>query len=162
MKVTRVTSRWVTCRRNYFYQKSFSNDGSPLLFGGGFDGHWNYWLLDLPTGVATRLTEGHGDNTFGGFLSLDDEYLHYVKGDWRLLRLLLQTFTESVVYEVPEDLVGYSTGVANSVCSKVMYEIAARSYMPLTDWKRVSRVLLPASTLPAAQHRPVGRLAHGD
>jgi oligogalacturonide lyase len=66
------------------------------------------------------LTEGHGDNTFGGFLSLDDECLRYVKGDWRLLRLLLQTFTESVVYEVPEDLVGYGTGVANSVCNKVV------------------------------------------
>lgn len=55
----------VTCHRNYFYQKCFTRDGSKLLFGGAFDGPWNYYLLDLNSRVATQLTEGRGDNTFG-------------------------------------------------------------------------------------------------
>jgi oligogalacturonide lyase len=120
VEVTRLTPRRVTCRCNYFCQKSFSNDGNRLLFGRRFNGHWNCWLLDLPTGVATQLTEGPGDHTFDGFLSLDDEDLHYVKGDWRLLRLLLLTLTESVLYEVPEDFVSYGTWVANSARNKVV------------------------------------------
>ena len=32
--VTRLTPRDVTCHRNYFYQKSFTNDGRKLIFGG--------------------------------------------------------------------------------------------------------------------------------
>lgn len=134
-KVTRLTPPDVTCHRNYFYQKCFTNDGQRLLFGGGFDGHWNYWLLDLPTGIAKQLTEGPGDNTFGGFLSPDDTHLYYVKNDRCLQRLDLRTLKESTVYEVPGDYVGYGTWVANSACSKVVgIEIAASDYMPLTDW----------------------------
>ena len=71
-KVTRLTPTDVTCHRNYFYQKCFTNDGSKLLFGGWFDNDWNCYLLDLQTQVATQLTEGSGDNTFGCFLSPDD------------------------------------------------------------------------------------------
>ncbi|MFJ1208583.1 oligogalacturonate lyase family protein [Burkholderia pyrrocinia] len=137
MTVTRLTPPDVTCHRNYFYQKCFSNDGTRLLFGGGFDGHWNYYLLDLPTGVATQLTEGPGDNTFGGFLSPDDRHLYYVKNDRRMMRLDLDTLDESIVYEVPDDYVGYGTWVANSTCDKVVgIEIAASDYEPLTDWHK--------------------------
>lgn len=137
VKVTRLTPPNVTCHRNYFYQKCFSNDGNKLLFGGGFDGHWNYYLLDLPTGVATQLTEGPGDNTFGGFLSPDDRHLYFVNGDRRLLKLDLATLAESVVYEVPEHFVGYGTWVANSTCDKVVgIEIAESDYLPLTDWQK--------------------------
>ncbi len=45
------------------------NDGSHLLFAGEFDGHWNYYLLNIASAEAVQLTEGAGDNTFGGFLS---------------------------------------------------------------------------------------------
>lgn len=69
VEVTRLTPPEVTCHRNYFYQKCFFNDGSHLLFAGEFDGHWNYYLLDLKNAEAVQLTEGAGDNTFGGFLS---------------------------------------------------------------------------------------------
>jgi oligogalacturonide lyase len=51
----------------------FFNDGSHLLFAGEFDGHWNYYLLNIATAEAVQLTEGAGDNTFGGFLSPDDK-----------------------------------------------------------------------------------------
>ena len=139
VKVTRLTPPDVTCHRNYFYQKCFSNDGNKLLFGGAFDGNWNYYLLDLPGGVATQLTEGPGDNTFGGFLSPDDRHLYFVNGDRRLLKLDLDTLVESVVYEVPGDFVGYGTWVANSACNKVVgIEIAASDYLPLTDWQKFS------------------------
>jgi len=54
-KVTRLTPRAITCHRNYFYQKCFTNDGKRVIFGGEFGpdvGHpakpnWNYHLLDL-------------------------------------------------------------------------------------------------------------------
>ena len=54
-QVTRLTPPDVTCHRNYFYQKCFTRDGSKLLFGGAFDGPWNYYLLDLNSRVATQL-----------------------------------------------------------------------------------------------------------
>ncbi|WP_114194032.1 oligogalacturonate lyase family protein [Edaphovirga cremea] len=136
-KVTRLTPPDVTCHRNYFYQKCFSSDGSKLLFGAGFDGPWNYYLLDLKSQVATQLTEGKGDNTFGGFLSPDDKSLYFVKSERNLVRVDLETLQETVIYQVPEDWVGYGTWVANSDCNKLVgIEISRADWQPLTDWKK--------------------------
>ena len=46
-RVTRLTPPDVLCHRNYFYQKCFTQDGGKLIFGGAFEGHWNYYLLDI-------------------------------------------------------------------------------------------------------------------
>ena len=105
-KVTRLTPRAVTCHRNYFYQKCFTNDGKRVIFGGEFGpdvGHpakpnWNYHLLDLETATALQLTEGAGENTFGGFLSPDDRYLYFVRAERNLVRLHLDTLAEDIVY----------------------------------------------------------------
>lgn len=135
-EVTRLTPSEVTCHRNYFYQKCFFNDGSHLLFAGEFDGHWNYYLLNLAKAEAVQLTEGAGDNTFGGFLSPDDAFLYYVKNDRTLLEVNLQTLAEREVYRVPQEWVGYGTWVANSDCTKLVgIEIAKSDYVPLSDWK---------------------------
>lgn len=88
----------------------FFNDGSHLLFAGEFDGNWNYYLLDLAKAEAVQLTEGAGDNTFGGFLSPDDKSLYYVKNDRTLLEVNLTTLQEREVYRVADDWVGYGTG----------------------------------------------------
>ena len=136
VEVTRLTPPDVTCHRNYFYQKCFFNDGSHLLFAGAFDGHWNYYLLDLQKAEAVQLTEGAGDNTFGGFLSPDDKSFYYVKNDRTLLEVDLHTLVEREVYRVPDDWVGYGTWVANSDCTKLVgIEIARRDWTPLNDWK---------------------------
>lgn len=57
-KVTRFTPVDVICHRNYFYQKCFIDGGRKLIFAGEFDGHRNYYLLDIASGLATQLTEG--------------------------------------------------------------------------------------------------------
>ncbi|HEX5126050.1 MAG TPA: oligogalacturonate lyase family protein, partial [Rhodocyclaceae bacterium] len=104
VRMTRLTPTDVTCHRNYFYQKCFTNDGNKLLFGGLFDNDsWNCYLLDLKTQTARQLTDGKGkvDNTFGNFLSPDDKYLYYVKGGRELRRVLLDSLEEQVVYTVP-------------------------------------------------------------
>ncbi|MFA0520321.1 oligogalacturonate lyase family protein, partial [Vibrio sp. 10N.222.55.E8] len=93
-KVTRLTPTNVICHRNYFYQKCFTSDGNKLLFAGDFDvvegeANRNYYLLDLTTQKATQLTEGKGDNTFGGFLSTDDNSLIYVKNELNLMKVNL-------------------------------------------------------------------------
>lgn len=85
------------------------NDGSHLLFAGEFDGHWNYYLLNIASAEAVQLTEGAGDNTFGGFLSPDDKSLYYVKNDRILLEVNLTTLAEREVYRVSDDWVGYGT-----------------------------------------------------
>ena len=79
-RVTRLTPPDVTCHRNYFYQKCFTNDGSKLIFGAEFGPgtHWNYHLLDLAGGEALQLTDAAGENTFGVFLSPDDRHLYLV------------------------------------------------------------------------------------
>ncbi|HCF8250897.1 TPA: PD40 domain-containing protein [Klebsiella pneumoniae] len=126
-EVTRLTPPEVTCHRNYFYQKCFFNDGSHLLFAGEFDGHWNYYLLNIASA---------GDNTFGGFLSPDDKSLYYVKNDRILLEVNLTTLAEREVYRVSDDWVGYGTWVANSDCSKLVgIEIAKSDWTPLNDWQ---------------------------
>lgn len=136
VRVTRLTPPDVTCHRNYFYQKCFTEDGGRLLFGGLFDGDWNCFLLDLAGGVARQLTEGAGDNTFGCFLSPDDRDLYYVKNGRELRRVALDTLDERVVYAVPEGYRGYGTWVANSACTKVVgIEVVEGDLLPLATWE---------------------------
>lgn len=135
-KVTRLTPANVLCHRNYFYQKCFTREGNRLLFAGEFDGYRNYYLLDLTTQMAVQLTEGAGDNTFGGFLSPDDRHLYYVKNERSLQRVSLADFSEQTVYQVPEEWVGYGTWVANSECTSLVgIEIAREDWTPLSDWQ---------------------------
>lgn len=138
-QVTRLTPADVTCHRNYFYQKCFTNDGTKLIFGAEFGPgtHWNYHLLDLQSQVATQLSDGGGENTFGGFLSPDDQHLYFVRAERQLIRLHLHDLHEDVAYTVPEGWVGYGTWVANSACTKMVgIEIAAEDWFALSDWQK--------------------------
>ncbi|WP_432454662.1 MULTISPECIES: oligogalacturonate lyase family protein [unclassified Agarivorans] len=136
VKVTRLTPKDITCHRNYFYQKCFTQDGKKLLFAGDFDGNRNYYLADLETQKATQLTEGAGDNTFGGFVSNDDKAMFYVKNELNLMKVDLETLEETVVYTVDDKWKGYGTWVANSDCTKLVgIEILKSCWAPLTDWK---------------------------
>lgn len=135
--VIRMTPPHIICHRNYFYQKCFTREGSKILFGGAFEGHWNYYLLDIDQQQATQLTDGAGDNTFGGFLSEDDQSLWYVKNSRELRRVDLHNLEEYVVYEVDEEWVDYGTWVANSDCTKLVgIEIKKSDWQPLTDWSK--------------------------
>lgn len=134
-RVTRLTPPNVICHRNYFYQKCFLNAGRSLIFAAEFDGFRNYYLLELASGNATQLTQGAGDNTFGGFLSPDEQYLYYVKGERALMRVTLQDLSEETVYQVADEWVGYGTWVANSACTKLVgVEIHRDSWRPVSDW----------------------------
>ncbi|WP_312155161.1 oligogalacturonate lyase family protein [Lelliottia nimipressuralis] len=136
-EVIRMTPPHIICHRNYFYQKCFTQDGSKLIFGGAFEGHWNYYLLDIAREQATQLTDGAGDNTFGGFLSHDDSALWYVKNNRELRRVCLDSFEEQIVYAVDDEWVAYGTWVANSDCTKLVgIEIKKRDWQPLTDWSK--------------------------
>ncbi|MGF1861314.1 oligogalacturonate lyase family protein [Photobacterium profundum] len=137
VKVTRLTPKNITCHRNYFYQKCFTKDGKKLLFAGDFDGNRNYYLLNLETQVAIQLTEGAGDNTFGGFISDDDKSFFYVKNELHLMKVDLETLQESIIYTVEDDWKGYGTWVANSDCTKLVgIEILKSCWKPLTDWQK--------------------------
>ena len=138
-KVVRLTPTDITCHRNYFYQKCFTNDGKKLVFAGEFGpgNFWNYHLLDLESGVATQLTDQARENTFGGFMSPDDRHLYFVRAERQLIRLELQGLKEEVIYRVPEGWVGYGTWVSNSGCTKMVgIEIHADDWFPLSDWKK--------------------------
>lgn len=135
-EVIRLTPKDVLCHRNYFYQKCFTRDSAQLLFAAEFDTHRNYYLLDLASQTAKQLTEGTGDNTFGGFLSPDDQFLFYVKNERNLQRVNIATLEEDTIYTVPDDWVGYGTWVANSECTEIVaIEIARSDWVPLSDWK---------------------------
>ncbi|NDY90289.1 oligogalacturonate lyase family protein [Ideonella livida] len=142
-RVTRLTPEDVTCHRNYFYQKCFTQDGRKLVFGGEFGPgtDWNYHLLDLDSQTALQLTDQPGENTFGGFLSPDDLHLYFVRQQRQLVRLELATLKEDVVYGVPEGWVGYGTWVPNSACTKMVgIEIAAEDWFPLSDWQKFNEM----------------------
>nr|WP_295782245.1 oligogalacturonate lyase family protein [Rhodoferax sp.] len=138
-RVTRLTPTDITCHRNYFYQKCFTSDVSKLIFAGEFGpgNAWNYHLLDLNSQVATQLTDQRGENTFGGFMSPDDQHLYFVRAERQLIRLALSGLKEEVVYTVPQGWVGYGTWVSNSACTKMVgIEIHADDWSPLSDWKK--------------------------
>jgi len=138
-RVTRLTPIDVTCHRNYFYQKCFTNDGGKLLFAGEFGpgDDWHYHLLDLKSGEALQLTDRPEENTFGGFLSPDDRHLYFVRAKRQLIRLDLATLQEDVAYTVPAGWVGYGTWVSNSACTKMVgIEIKAEDWFPLSDWQK--------------------------
>lgn len=144
-RVTRLTPPEVTCHRNYFYQKCFTNDGTKLMFGGEFgpqpSPNWNLHLLDLPSQTAIQLTDGARENTFGAFMSPDDRFVYFVRGDRNLIRLELATLQEEVAYVVPEGWVGYGTWVANSACTKMVgIEIAAADWFPLNTWQKFNEM----------------------
>ncbi len=135
-RITRLTPPDTICHRNYFYQKCFTSDGNHLVFGSAFEGPWNYYLLNLKEQRAIQLSEGKGDNTFGGFLSPDDRFLYYVKNGEALKRVNLDNLEETEVYRVTPGWVGYGTWVANSECTKIVgIEIHQDDWRPLTDWK---------------------------
>ncbi len=138
-RMTRLTPPDITCHRNYFYQKCFTNDGVKLIFGAEFGPgtDWHYHLLDLKTGQALQLSDQPEENTFGGFLSPDDRHLYFVRAKRQLIRLELATLQEEVAYAVPEGWVGYGTWVANSACTKMVgIEVRASDWFPLTDWQK--------------------------
>jgi len=138
-EVTRLTPLDVTCHRQYFYQKCFTNDGSKLLFAGEFGptNYWNYHLLDLESQVATQLTDQARENTFGGFLSPDDKSLYFVRAERQLIKLELSSLKEEVVYTVPQGWIGYGTWVTNTACTRMVgIEIHADDWFPLSDWKK--------------------------
>lgn len=138
-EVTRLTPPDVVCHRNYFYQKCFTRDGQRLLFGAGFgpSAPWHYHLLDLASGVATQLTDGERENTFGGFLDPDDRHLYLVRRERSLVRVDLADLREQTVYTVPAGWVGYGTWVANSACTKMVgIEIHADDWFELDDWTK--------------------------
>lgn len=140
-RVTRLTPLEVACHRNYFYQKCFTQDGAQVIFGARFGTDWNYHLLDLATQQATQLTDQEGENTFGGFLSPDDQYLYFVRAERTLVRLNLTTLQEEVLYTVPPEWVGYGTWVANSTCTKIVgIEIWADDWFPLTSWEKFAEM----------------------
>jgi oligogalacturonide lyase len=142
-RVTRLTPEDVTCHRNYFYQKCFTNDGRQLVFGGEFGPgpDWHYHLLDLDNQTALQLTDQPDENTFGGFLSPDDRHLYFVRQKRHLVRLALDTLQEEVVYVVPDGWVGYGTWVPNSACTKVVgIEIATEDWFPLSDWQKFNEM----------------------
>ena len=118
-----------------FYQKCFFNDGSKLLFAGEFDGNRNYYLLDLQEQQATQLTEGAGDNTFGGFLSPDDRFLFYVKTNASCAASICRVWKNAS--SIPCRKHGSATArVANSDCTGLVgIEIDRRDWEPLSDWQ---------------------------
>ncbi len=142
-RVTRLTPPDITCHRNYFYQKCFTNDGGKLIFGGEFGpgSDWNYHLLDLKTGDCLQLTDQPDENTFGGFMSPDDKHLYFVRAKRQLIRLDLATLAEEVVYVVPDGWVGYGTWVSNSACTKMVgIEIAAADWFALDTWEKFNQM----------------------
>jgi len=137
-RVTRLSPVDVSCPRNYFYQKCFTNDGKKLIFGCEYEGVHNLWMLDLDTQLARQLTEGTGDNYHGAFISPDDKFLFYVKNRDHLKRVDLDTLEENIVYSVPEGWKGAGTWVPNSTCTKIaaMEILAADLVSGGTGWER--------------------------
>ncbi|MFT4171972.1 MAG: oligogalacturonate lyase family protein [Rhodocyclaceae bacterium] len=136
VRITRLTPPDVTCHRNYFYQKCWFDDGSKLLFGAWFDNDWNCYLLDMASQTARQITEGKGDNTFGCFLSPDEQFLYYVKNGRELRRVALDSLEEQIIYTVPVGYVGYGTWGVNSACTKLVgIEVVDGDLMALATWQ---------------------------
>ncbi|BFM49668.1 oligogalacturonate lyase family protein [Marinomonas sp. THO17] len=139
--ISQITPDNFICNRNYFYQKCFTNDGNKLLLAGNFDQNRNYHLFDLEEETALQLTEGSGDNVFGGFLTSQDDALIFVKNNKQLIRVDLKTQEHSTLYEVAKGWIGYGTWVPNSACTKVVgIEIKDTDYIELDSWEKFAQL----------------------
>lgn len=118
--VTRLTPQGTHCLRNYFYQKGFTADGKRLLVGSDLGTRMNFWLLDVVTGRARQLTEGARENVQGAYLSADDRWLYFTRGNRDHVRVDLETLEETIVYTVPEGWVGYGTWSPNSATTRTV------------------------------------------
>lgn len=124
-------------------------DGSKLIFGGAFEGHWNYYLLDIAGQQATQLTDGPGDNTFGGFLSADDRSLWYVKNNQQLRRVDLASLEEQVVYQVDDQWVAYGTGSPIAIAARWWVSKSKKRLAAADRLGQVPRILLHRAGVPA-------------
>ena len=135
-KIIRLTPLEVSCHRNYFYQKCFLDNGKKLLFAGEFDNNFNYYILYLDKEKAIQITEGEGDNTFGGEISSDEKYLYYVKNGANLNRVELSSLKEEKIFSSSKDWVSYGTWVTDSETKRIAgIEIHKDDYDPMTTWE---------------------------
>jgi oligogalacturonide lyase len=133
-KITRLTPLTHNCHRNYFYQKCFIGNDK-LMIAGDLDGNRNYHLLDLKTATAVQITEGAGDNVFGGFIANDEKSFFYVKNN-ALMCVDLSNLQEKVIYQSSPQWKAYGTWTANSDCTKIVgIEILAQDWRELKDWR---------------------------
>lgn len=140
VRVVRLTPRDRIFHRNYFYQKCFLQRGRQLLIGGVDDGNWNYWLLDLQQHTLRQLTEGPGDNSFDGFITLDDCALIFMRHNRHIVRVELDSLREEVLYELPPQWVSTSAWAPDSSGSKMIgMSLSAETWMPLHDWNDFQR-----------------------
>jgi oligogalacturonide lyase len=112
-----------------------------LLFAGEFGparrrtGTTTCWTW--PDGQARQLTEGQGENTFGGFLSPDDRHLYFVRAERQLMRLALDDLQRGGGLHRARGLGGLRhLGGQQRLHPMVGIEIAASDWFPLSDWQK--------------------------
>jgi len=140
-KITRLTPNGTSCLRNYFYQKTFSNDGQTMILGSNQGGRMNFWQLEVASGRARQLTEGLNENIQGAYLSPDDRSLYFTRSGRYHVRVDLETLREDVVYEVPPGWLGYGTWGPNTACTHTagMLMKAEDRVTEGSGWERFAR-----------------------
>ncbi|WP_168735679.1 oligogalacturonate lyase family protein [Cohnella fermenti] len=104
--IRRLTDPQELSHHPYFYNRIFTADGSGLVVAIRREGRRNLYLLNLEEQEELQLTDSDNILDFSANLSPDGRALFFCRGN-SIVRLVLATLRESVVYETPEGWVGY-------------------------------------------------------
>ncbi len=87
--VTRLTPTDVTCHRNYFYQKCFTNDGAKLIFGAEFGpgrtGTTTCWTCKRRPPSSSPMARARTPSA--AFSAPMTGFLYFVRAERHLIRL---------------------------------------------------------------------------
>lgn len=105
-RVVRLTAPDHLSHHPYFYNKMITDDNRYLIYAAQKDQTRNLYKMDLTDGTAIQLTEDEDIDDFGCYLTSDNAYLIFCRGQ-RIIRMDMRDLSEEIVYETPPGWIGY-------------------------------------------------------
>jgi tricorn protease len=127
----------------FFSAPAWSPDGTQILLQ---DNHRNLWLIEVPSGKATRLdTDNYPDpsRSFDAVWSPDSKWIAYSKNlPSRLRAIFIYSLAEKKSHQITDGMAD-SISPAFDASGKYLYFMASTNYGPSTGWLEMSSIDRP-------------------
>src|SRR2546421_8796940 len=127
----------------FFSAPAWSPDGTQILLQ---DNHRNLWLVEVPSGKATKLdTDNYPDpsRSFDAVWSPDSKWIAYSKNlPSRLRAIFIYSLAEKKSHQITDGMAD-SISPAFDASGKYLYFTASTNYGPSTGWLEMSSIDRP-------------------